>query len=262
MSDCIHSREFNAATIVLPVINETTSLRQTVDILLQDVKRDDIRELLIVTGARTTPAALATIAQLQRELGDLLVVHRQQLPFLGGALREAFDLARGSHVIMMASDLETDPKDVPVLIAEARKHPAMIVTASRWQGQARFHGYSRIKLICNWLFQHFFSLLYQTHLTDMTFAYRIFPTGLVQSIHWEDLRHSFLFETLVKPLRLGVSVIEIPSIWRARPEGESQNSFFRNFAYFKTGIRARFARCHLLLKPDAQAVSDEGRPPF
>ena len=59
---------------------------------------------------RTTPEAMATVGRLRQELGPLVVVHQQKLPFLGGAIREAFDLARGSHVILMASDLETDPE--------------------------------------------------------------------------------------------------------------------------------------------------------
>jgi Glycosyl transferase family 2 len=251
MNDLFPIERFESATIVLPVVNETTSLKQTVDIILRDVKQEDIKEFLVVTCKKTTAEARAVATGLQKELGDLLVAHEQKLPFLGGAMREAFGLARGSHVIMMASDLETDPKDVAVLIAEAKKKPAAIITASRWQTGVQFHGYSKIKLFCNWIFQRSFSLLYGTRLTDLTFAYRIFPTKLVQAIHWEDLRHSFLFETLVKPLRLSVPVVEIPSTWRARTEGVSQNTFFRNFEYFKIGLVTRFASREKILLPEA-----------
>jgi hypothetical protein len=219
-----------------------------VEVILRDVPGEVIQEILIVVCKKTTAESMAVVAELQKQQGGLVVVHHQQLPFLGGAMREAFDRARGSHVIMMASDLETDPKDVRVLIEQERRNPGGIVTASRWQNAGQFVGYSRVKLVCNWLFQRFFSVLYGTQLTDMTFAYRIFPTRLVQAIQWEELRHPFLFETLVKPLRLGVPVTEIPSVWRARTEGETQNSFFRNFVYFKTGLRARFASRRSILK--------------
>ena len=248
MNDYPRVERFESVTIILPVINETTSLKQTVDIILRDVKPEQLREFLIVVCKKTTAEAMAVVGQLQNEMPELVVVHNQQLPFLGGAMREAFDLSRGSHCIMMASDLETDPKDVRVLIEEAQKNPSGIVTATRWQGGVRFEGYSKVKLACNWVFQRAFSALYGVSLSDMTFAYRIFPTKLVQAIRWEELRHPFLFETLVKPLRLGVPVTEIPSVWRARTEGESQNTFFRNFAYFKTGFRVRFAPRASILK--------------
>jgi hypothetical protein len=230
------------------VINETISLTQTVEIILRDA-RDRIKELLIVVCERTTPEAMAVVEQLQKDLGDLVVVHHQRLPFLGGAIREAFDLARGSHVIMMSSDLETNPNDVHTLIAEAEKNPSGIVATSRWIKGGEFHGYSKIKLICNWIFQHLFSLLYCTRLSDMTYGYRILPTKLVQAIRWEELRHPFNLETIVKPLRLGVPVTEIPSVWHPRIEGESQNPFFRNFAYFRIGLKTRFARKAAILIP-------------
>jgi hypothetical protein len=63
----------------------------------------------------------------------------------------------------------------------------------------------------------------------------------IQAVKWEELRHPFLFESLIKPLRLGVPVFEIPGIWKARTEGESQNTFARNFSYVTVGLRTRFA---------------------
>ena len=247
MADYPVVERFESATVILPVMNETVSLEKTVEIIRRDAG-DRVREYLIVVCERTTPEAMATVERLRKDLGELVVVHHQSLPFLGGAMREAFDLARGSHIIMMASDLETDPNVVRSLIAEEEKNPSGIVTASRWLVRGAFHGYSKIKLVCNWVFQRVFSLLYGTHLSDMTFAYRIFPTKLVQAIRWDELRHPFLLETLIKPLRLGVPVVEIPSVWNARTEGESQNTFFRNFEYFRIGLKVRFAPKRSLLR--------------
>ena len=83
---------------------------------------------------------------------------------------------------------------------------------------------------------------------------------LLQAIEWEELRHPFLFETMVKPLRLGVRVTEIPGIWRARTEGESQNTFFRNFEYFRIGLRVRFASAQSLLRNEAIKYPGVNRP--
>jgi hypothetical protein len=248
------TERFESVTILLPVMNETTSLAKTVEIILRDV-REHVRELLVVVCKRTTPEAMRVVDSLQEELGDLVRVHHQKLPFLGGAVREAFDMARGSHVIMMATDLETDPADVQALISEAKKNPSGIVTASRWRSGGHFEGYSPVKLAANWIFQHFFSALYWTKLTDMTYGYRILPAKLVQSIQWQELRHPFLFETILKPLRLGVPVTEISTSWRCRVEGESQNPFFRNFEYFRIGLKTRFVPRANLLRSSRQEAT-------
>jgi glycosyltransferase involved in cell wall biosynthesis len=244
-------RAFESASIILPVINETHSLLKTVEVIEDDCT-SDVKEYLIVVCNKTTLESIKICEQLHDKDPKRFVLHYQKLPFLGGAIREAFDLAQGSHVIMMASDLETDPNDVKQLMAMAKEKPSAIITASRWLESGSFTDYNKLKLILNFLFQKFFSLIFATHLSDMTYGYRIFPTRLVKSIIWKELRHPFLFETLLKPLQLGVRVYEIPSRWSARVEGESQNTFMRNFAYFKTGLYVRFCPKDKILKPLAQ----------
>ena len=231
--------EFSGVTVILPVVTETDSLDETARIL-HDTSDADIAEVLVVVCDRTTPESLARCRKLEDVFGDRLRIHHQQLPYLGGAMREAFAMARGSHVIMMASDLETDPAVVPDFIAHAKKNPGVMVTASRWRSQGGFTGYGASRVAANWVFQRLTSGLYRTKLTDATFGYRIFPTALVQHIRWEGLRHEFLLETLLKPLRLGVEVVEVPTRWRARQEGESQNSLANQARYVPLLFRTRF----------------------
>lgn len=240
--------QFTAATILLPVINETESLRTTVEVVEADC-RSNVREFILSVCGKTTGESFAICEEYSKAQPDRFVLHQQKLPFIGGALREAFELARGSHVVMMASDLETDPATVKELIAEAKKSPEAIITTSRWMKGGGFVGYNKIKLVSNYIFQKIFSILYGVNLTDMTYGFRILPTKLVQAIAWEELRHPFFFETMIKPLRLGVAVKEIPTPWRARVEGESQNSFFRNFSYFGPGFKTRFRNKRTFVKP-------------
>jgi hypothetical protein len=107
-----------------------------------------------------------------------------------------------------------------------------------------------MKFVANRIFQLCFSALYLTRLSDLTYGYRLFPVALVRAIAWEELRHPFLFETIIKPLRLGVPVIEIASTWRVREEGESQNTFLRNFEYFRIGLRVRLMRVRRILRSE------------
>jgi hypothetical protein len=157
-------------------------------------------------------------------------------------MQESFERVRGSHVVMMSTDLETDPHLVCRFIELEKRWPEKIVTASRWMKGGGFAGYSGIKYALNFIFQKLLSLFFLTHCSDLTYAYRIFPTKLVQSIRWEETRHPFFLETALKPLRLGVRFTEIPAKWETRREGESQNTFFANFAYFKTEFRIRFMK--------------------
>jgi hypothetical protein len=240
-----------SVSVFLPVMDETESLVKTVEIILADCG-DAICEFLVVVCKRTTPAARETAAGLVKRFPDKVKGIEQQRPFLGGATQDAFAVANGSHFLIMASDLETPPDRVKEYLAQGRAHPNAIITGSRWIKGGGFEGYSKVKWLLNFVFQKSFSLMYQTHLSDMTYGFRLLPTALARSIRWEEMRHPFLFETLVKPLRLGVEVLEIPITWRARAEGVSNNPFMRNFEYFRIGLKTRFYSRERILKPPEQ----------
>ncbi len=231
---------FSGATVILPAVTETDSIAETADILKR--KSDaDIEQVLVVVCDKTTSETMGRCEELRSWFGDRVQIHHQRLPFLGGAMREAFDLATASHVIMMATDLETDPNLVPAFIDIAKQRPEVVVTASRWARGGGFSDYGRVRVVANWVFQRLTSLLYRTPLTDATFGFRLFPTSLVQSIDWEGTRHEFLLETVLKPLRLGVEVVEIPTFWTPRPDGESQNSLSTQARYIRTLVTNRLA---------------------
>lgn len=245
-----YADQMSSVSVFLPVMDETESLVKTVEIILADCG-DAIREFLVVVCKKTTPAARETAAGLRARFPDKVKVIEQQRPFLGGATQDAFDFATGSHVLMMASDLETPPDRVKEYVAQGRAHPNAIITGSRWIKGGGFEGYSKLKWFLNFIFQKSFSIMYMTHLSDMTYGFRLIPTALVKAIRWEETRHPFLFETLVKPLRLGVEVIELPITWRAREEGVSNNPFMRNFEYFRIGLKTRFySRERILKQPE------------
>jgi len=126
------------------------------------------------------------------------------------------------------------------MIALARKYPERIVLNSRWIREGRFVGYDKAKLVMNFFFQKFFAILFNFASTDFTYAFRVYPTALMQAIRWEELKHPFLLESLVKPLRLKVQTVEMPAVWQPRQEGESQNTLLGNFPYLAVGIRVRF----------------------
>ena len=177
-----------------------------------------------------------------------IYLHEQTLPFVGGAIREGIELAKGSHVVMMSSDLETDPHVISTFIRVAMSHPDYIITASRWRRGGGFENYNKVKLVCNLIFERAIGFFYLTGLSDLTYAYRIFPTKLMQGVEWEELKHPFFLETALKPLRLQVRFIEVPGHWTARTEGNSVNSFMANFLYFRTAWHNRFLPIQRIIK--------------
>lgn len=225
-------------SFLVTVLNETDSLRETVDTIFA-LAADSVQEVLIVIAAHTTASSRQVIRELADKYRPYVRVHEQRLPFLGGALREGFAEARGDFIMLMASDLETDPTMVPRFIAAMKAGQWDIVAGSRWLEGGGFEGYSRLKLALNYLFQKLFRVLYRTDLTDLTYAYRLYRRSALDGITWEELRHPFLLECLLKPLRRGARVTELPCTWRVRAEGRSANTLLQTFRYLRTAVKTR-----------------------
>ncbi len=242
---------YSGVSVILPVVTETASLDETARVLKERCDAE-ITEVLVVVCERTTPQSLDRCQALRASFGNRVRIHDQKLPYLGGAMREAFDLATASHVLMMASDLETDPRIAPALIDVVKAKPDAIATASRWTAGGGFSGYGAVRVGLNWTFQRLTSVIYGVRLTDATFGYRLFPTPLVQSIEWEGLRHDFLLETILKPVRLGVEVVEVPTRWTPRPDGESQNSLANQVGYLRPLVKNRFRPAAAMLRSPAE----------
>ena len=120
-------------SVILPVIDETVSLRKTAQIVLSE-NGGDICEILIIGCGLTTPEARAVADELVRADSRIKLLF-QKRPFLGGAMRDAFEWARratshGAGEILLTSmdrdgtkegfDVEltrtiSDAVDVPVI---------------------------------------------------------------------------------------------------------------------------------------------------
>jgi len=227
-----------AITFVLPVLGETDSLRTTVETIVR-LAAEHLHEMLIVTADHTSENSLNLARGLREQYPGRIRIHKQQLPFLGGAIREAFGTAGGSHVMLMASDLETDPEMVPRFIAKMQQGDCDVVAGSRWLAGGGFEGYGRLRKLLNRVFQWCFARLYGTRLTDLTFGYRLYRREVLEGVRWNALGHPFLLECLLKPLRLGARVVEVPCRWRSRSEGSSAGSLRQMLGYVPLALRVR-----------------------
>ncbi len=230
-----------SVSIILPATDETYSLTQTVERALSLLPNRTLQFLIVTSPKLTTNECRSTIADLGSRYGDTIDTFDQHLPNIGGAIQNAFSRAKGDYTVLMASDLETDPSVLPELIG-AIESGADVAVTTRWRKGVRFVGYHPVKLVFNFFFQLLFRILYWTKLTDLTYAYRAYRTDVLKNIRWEETRFPFLFETIVKPLRLGYKIVEINAPWAARTEGVSHNSIPQTLAYIRTGMRVRFMR--------------------
>ena len=177
---------------------------------------------------------------------------QQSGPGVGRALREGMSLATQELVAIMSGDLETEPEAVDRMYVRMLETSADVVIGSRWLRGGGFQNYSRVKLICNWLFQKVFCIIYRTRINDLTYGFKLLRSEVIRAVSWESTHHTIYIETTIKPLQLGYHLEQVPTVWIGRREGQSVNTFFRNFEYVRLALRVKGWSARQILGADTR----------
>ena len=228
-------------TILLPVINETKSLIKTIEIIESRSKDENLNYLFLCDKNKSSKESIDICNEYVNKNKLKFRTIFQKKKGIGGAFIDSFGNISTTHTIMMASDLETDPKTVSELINISKENIDTIICTSRWINKNSFYEYGFFKKKLNYLFQKFFSLLFQVKLSDLTFGFRLYPTDILKKIDWEINNFGFLFESIMKPVHYGYSTLEIATNWRKRKEGKSSNSFKYYISYFYIAYRIKIS---------------------
>ena len=240
--------EFTGVSIVTGAVTETDSLRYTVNYILENCDHSDLKEIIIGYPDRVTGECFGVINELVTMKSDVPVhIFLQKRPKLG-FLTEAFDIAEGSHVITVDSDMALDLELIPQMIKCAKKEPDTIFSASRWLGGSEFEGYNKFRKLLNFFSQKFLAVLYSSDLTDFTIPFQIISADLLRKINFEETGFPILIEMVLKPVRLGCKIKELPTDCHSRKQGKANNSALQIPLYLKTALHIRFMPKEKILK--------------
>lgn len=241
--------EFVNLSIMMGAVTEVETLRQTVDAVLELCDHKDLREIIICYSDRSTKESLEVCREIKEKKADVpIVIMKQTRPYMA-CVNDTIDASRGSHCLLLASDMALDLSTVPVLIEKAKKEPEVIHSVSRWMKGCKFYGYGKIKKVINFFAQKFLAVLFMRNMTDFTIPVQIAPAQLYKSIKFEEYRFPFLLEMVLKPIRLGYKFTETPTNCYSRKEGKSSNSARQTFDYLRVALHIRFMKkTDILLK--------------
>ncbi len=217
-----------------------------------DAEMACLLEIILVIAPHATSACRDTALQLAARYPQVVRAVSQAERGLGDAYRVGIALCQGTHIVTMFADLESEPDLLPILIDAASISPASIVSASRWLKPNSFHGYSRPKLALNWLAQQVTRWLYWSPATDFTFGYRLYPLCLLRQMQLDEAGHGFVYEAILKAIRLGVDVREIPATWTCRQEGVAVGGLRAYASYPRIALATWLSRVHRFRRDPAE----------
>lgn len=218
-------------SIVIPMLNELNSLKKTLKIINKIKIKKEF--LIIIAKAKTNSENIKELFKLKKKYNSLKLLY-QSKPFVGGAIQKGIDSSRYTHIALMASDLETNPYDLKKLVKKSIEHNNKIIVGDRWIKKKAFQNYGFVKKMLNYFVNKLLSILLDTKINDITFAYRIYPRKALKFISIDEYSNGWALELFLKPLKKGYEFIGIPTTWKKRNEGNSSNFLKSMFSFVKT----------------------------
>jgi glycosyltransferase involved in cell wall biosynthesis len=209
-------------SIVIPVFNEATTLREIVRRVLDTAVEIDKELILVDDGSSDGTRALYDQIQSEHPGQNIRVFLHDRNRGKGAALRTGFNQVTGDIVLVQDADLEYDPRDYPKLLAPIFEGKADVVYGSRFVG-GEAH---RVLLFWHLVGNRFLTLLSNAftnlNLTDMETGYKVFRADALRRIQIVSDRFEFEPEITAKIARLGLRVYEVGISYAGRDYAEGK----------------------------------------
>lgn len=194
-------------SVLMPVFNEEKTIEEIIKSVLA---RKEVYELIVVDDGSSD----GTSQKLQKLKHKKLKIYYQKNQGKGAAIKTALDKATGTHAIIQDADLEYDPRDYRIMIAQVVEGKAEVVYGSRFYGPHK-----------NMLFWHklandslnlLINILFDTTISDCETCYKLIPVDLFKSLDISSKRFDLEIELTCKILKQGIRIWEVPISYAGR----------------------------------------------
>lgn len=181
-------------------------------------------EVLVVDSGSTDATA-----RLSEKAGAIVL--RRPHEGKGLAVRAGLASARGDVIVLMDSDGQDIPAELPVLVKAFRTSGADFVNGSRFLGTFRRDGISPIDRWGNRALTILANLLCRCRLSDINASYRVIRRSAMAGIEWRCREFEVESEMILKASRAGLQILEVPVTRERRLGG------IRKFRRVRQGLR-------------------------
>src|SRR5437667_7128436 len=199
-------------SVVVPVHNEATTLREVLDKVLA---LPGLLEVIIVDDGSTDGSAEVACAIAQEH--DCVRFERiTKNSGKTAALRTGFALTRGSVVIVQDADLEYDPTEIPNVIQPIVDGHADVVYGSRFLVRKATRVLYFYHFLANKLLTFISNTLTNLNMTDIETGYKAFRGEIIRNMLIVSSGFGFEVEVTAKIAKLKIPIYEVPISYYGR----------------------------------------------
>lgn len=222
-------------SIIVPVYNESQTIRLILDDILKVELTDGIEKEIIVVNDGSSDNTEALVLKFIEDNPDIEIHYCKHAANKGkgAALHTGITNVTGDFLVIQDADLEYDPREFNDLLKPVIKGFADVVYGSRFLGgnphRILFFWHS----IGNRFLTFLSNLLTNLNLTDMETCYKLFRTDIIRQLTLEEEQFGFEPEVTVKISRIpNIKIYEVGISYYGRTYQEGKK------IGWKDGIRA------------------------
>ena len=223
-------------TILVPVFNEQRTLHTIMHALTSS--HPDAQIIYIDDGSSD-----GSLELLRKDSRPQDIVLTKKNGGKGSAIRLGLTHATGDYTVIQDADLEYDPKEIAMLLAEAKAHPGCAVFGSRFL-RDNPNIYKRF-LLGNKVLTFCMNILFGTHLTDSYTCYKLLPTENFRSLHLHANGFELEAEICARAVRSGIPIREVAISYHPRTIAEGKKINWKDaWRGLKMMMQIRFRPTH------------------
>lgn len=211
--------EGHTITAVIPARNEAKNLSEVIQGVAPFVD-----ETILLDGHSTDGSR-----ELAESLGVRVVLDNRKGK--GEAVRLGIAEAKGDIIVLIDADCSHDPKDIPAFLEPIIAGKADMVIGSRMTGGSHeLHGDINrfIRLTGSLIILLAINYRWNVRLTDVQNGFRAIRTDVARALGLKEDIHTIEEEMVMKALKKGFRVLDVPSREYERKHGESTLSHWKD----------------------------------
>lgn len=202
-------------SVVYPTYNEEGIIREVVKDTADVLSNMNNKWEILVVNDGSTDRTTQILEQLSAENSNIVTINHEQNKGYASAAKTGMKMAKGEVVIIIDSDGQQDPNDIPCFIAKMDEGYDIVVG---WK-KDRKDSLLRIFLskVYNWIFRFLFSL----KLHDVDCGFRALKREVAQKIDIKDGSIIVGTQMFVHIKKLDLNIVEIPVRHYPRKTGDT-----------------------------------------
>jgi dolichol-phosphate mannosyltransferase len=215
-----------SAWLILPTYNEAQNLEPMVNAVLPQLAHGGATPTVLVVDDASPDGTGRIADRIAAELPEVRVLHRPTKDGLGRAYLAGFQAALdgGADLILqMDCDFSHDPEDLPRLMKAAGS--ADVVLGSRYVRGGGVENWALRRRVQSRGGCAYARLILGIPVRDLTGGFKCWNRRALEALDFDGVDahgYGFQIEMTYRAVRAGLSVTEVPIVFRERREGQSK----------------------------------------